>query len=155
MAQDFLWNSEEHIVCSQSPPVPGPTLRQIEYRIEYGWVLNPLFHLSLCRFSGTGGLRSPTMCSLLCQRQSRALMKWGADQLCTLSSRCLLTVSEAVWVALLRENSAYGMVIVGFTSSDHLAMFYFRKKYVFFFHLTFQDWNWQNPTPLFFNLQTP
>ena len=48
-----LWNSVEHIVGDLSPPVSG-TLRQVEQRINFGCVLNPLFNSSLCSLPGKG-----------------------------------------------------------------------------------------------------
>ena len=57
---------------------------------------SPKLPSSLCRFPGTGGLRSPTIYSSLFQGHFCAIMKWGPDQLYSLSSLLLIAVPEAV-----------------------------------------------------------
>ena len=87
MGQDNLWNSEG---------TRGPTQTQVEKRNNYPAIHNPLFNLSLCRYPGTRGRRSTTLCSLLFERQFCPIIKGGADHLGSQPSVLLRAIPEAV-----------------------------------------------------------
>ena len=114
MGWDCLWNSEKHNDCAQNTPAPGDQYRDklnkglgtTQYSILCETCLNlgPLGHESLyhqhCAPSCFRGSLVQKWkktcafyalyCSLWSQRQSRPIMKGGADQLCSLSYELFL-----------------------------------------------------------------
>ena len=73
---------------------------QLQLQYNEVWILNcqtiPNVRLVTMKIPGTGEINSTIMNPSLCKSLSRALMKGGADQLCSISFRLLLAVPGTV-----------------------------------------------------------